>query len=83
MYYISKMNKTGKKADVIYITEVAYRDIDRYNKVPILWDTAGMHTVIMSVEIQCLISINPDVSESRMIWMYQFEFMGFYSCEGC
>lgn len=42
MYYVSKMNKTGKKADAIYITEVAYRDIDRYNKVPILWDTAGM-----------------------------------------
>lgn len=64
MYYILKMNKTGKK-DVSYLIEVAYRDIDKYNKVPILWGTSGLHTVIMSVEIQCLIRINPNITETR------------------
>lgn len=82
MYYILKMNKTGKK-DVSYLIEVVYKDIDRYSKVPILWDTSGMHIVIMSVEIQCLLRINPDISENRMILMYQFEFKTFYFFEGC
>lgn len=82
MYYILKMNKTGKK-DVSYLIEVVYKEIDRYNKVPILWDTSGMHTVIMSVEMQCLLRINPDRSESGIILMYQFEFIKFYSFEGC
>lgn len=68
---------------VSYLIEVVYKDIDRYNKVPILWDTSGMHTVIMSVEIQCLLRIYPDISESRVILMYQFEFIEFYSFEGC
>lgn len=76
------MNKTGKK-DVSFLIEVVYKDIDRYNKVSILWDTSGMQTGIMSVEIQCLLRINPDISEIRMILMYQFEFIEFYSFEGC